>query len=134
MPLDERGLYAPADFSALRSRAFDAPRVNSGARALRAALRMPKRDKHGRRYRGRDRSLLGHGHHPAAEAERILLDEADRLGLGPAAIVQGRVGPPLEATFGVGLGAGVAQKDQDAPMVGPPARPPASAPRSNSHL
>lgn len=86
MPLDERGLYAPADFSALRSLAFDAPRVNSGARALRAALRMPKRDKHGRRYRGRDRSLLGRGHHPAAEAERILLDEADRLGLGHEAV------------------------------------------------
>ena len=86
MPLDERGLYAPADFSALRSRAFDAPRFNSGARALRAALRMPKRDKHGRRYRGRGRSLLGRGHHPAAEAERILLDDADRLGLGHEAV------------------------------------------------
>ena len=91
MPLDERGLYAPADFSALRSSAFDAPRANLGARALRAALRAPKRDKHGRRYSGRDQALLGNGFHSAAEAERLLLEAAEQSGLGHEAVeIDGR--------------------------------------------
>lgn len=91
MPLDERGLYAPADFSALRSSAFDAPRANLGARALRAALRVPKRDKHGRPHLGRDQALLGNGFHSAAEAERLLLDAAEQIGLGHEAVeIDGR--------------------------------------------
>ena len=91
MPLDERGLYAPADFSGLRSRAFDAPCANFGARALRAALRVPKRDKHGRAYLGRDHALLGNGFHPAAEAERLLLDAAEQIGAAHDAIeIDGR--------------------------------------------
>lgn len=91
MPLDQRGLYAPADFSALRSNRFDAPRVNAGVRARRAALRAPALDKAGREYPARSQALLGNGFHDAREAERLLLETADALGADHAGIeIEGR--------------------------------------------
>lgn len=91
MPLDERGLYAPADFSALRSERFAAPNLNAGVRARRAALRTPALDKAGRGYRARSQALLGNGFHDAREAERLLLEAADALGADHAGIeIEGR--------------------------------------------
>ncbi|MCY3567441.1 MAG: hypothetical protein OXH38_02345 [Chloroflexi bacterium] len=81
MPLDERGLWSPADFSELRSERFSTPRLGTELRARRAHLRGPKRDRHGREYLGRDHALLGHGFHDAREAERLLLDTAAAQGL-----------------------------------------------------
>ncbi len=86
MPLDERGLWSPADFSQLRSTRFTAPRLGGGLRATRACLREPKQDRHGRPYPGRNHALLGHGFHDAREAERLLLDAAAEQGLTHEAV------------------------------------------------
>lgn len=103
MPLDERGLWSPADFSGLRSERFAAPRLGTGLRARRAHLRAPKRDRHGREYLGRDHALLGHGFHDVREAERLLLDAAEGLGL-PHESVQIDAQPWLDTEINAGLG------------------------------
>ncbi len=103
MPLDERGLWSPADFSRLRSETFSAPRLGGGLRARRAYLREPKRDRHGREYQGRNHALLGNGFHDVREAERLLLDAADDQGLGHDAVaIEAR--PWLETEINAGLG------------------------------
>ena len=103
MPLDERGLWSPADFSELRSERFATPRLGTGLRARRAHLRKPKRSRQGREYLGRDHALLGHGFHDAREAERLLLDAAESLGL-PHDSVQIEAQPWLETEINAGLG------------------------------
>ena len=105
MPLDDRGLWSPADFSRLRSETFSAPRLGGGLRARRAYLRTPKRDRHGRAYLGRDQALLGHGFHDAREAERLLLDAAEEQGLSHEAIAI-EAEPWLETEINAGLGPG----------------------------
>lgn len=70
----------------LRSRRYSPPAISTGARAVRANLRVPKTDRHGRRYIGRDQHLLGHGFHDSREAERLLLDAAEQLGLDHRAV------------------------------------------------
>ena len=74
------------DFSHLRSRRYQPPAINTGVRAVRANLRVAKTDKHGRTYIGRDQHLLGQGFHDGREAERLLLDAADQLGLDHKAV------------------------------------------------
>ena len=74
------------DFSPLRSRRYAPPAINTGVRAVRANLRVAKTDKHGRPYIGRDQHLLGQGFHDGREAERLLLDAADQLGLDHQAV------------------------------------------------
>ena len=86
MPLDERGLYAPADFTGLRSQRFSAPRVATGMRVERGCLREPKRSRQGREYLGRNHHLLGQGFHDSREAEQLLLDAAEQEGLGHESI------------------------------------------------
>lgn len=86
MPLDDRGLWSPADFSRLRSETFSAPRLGGRLRARQAHLRVPKRDRHGREYLARDHALLGNGFHDAREAERLLLDAAEEQGLTHEAV------------------------------------------------
>ena len=103
MPLDDRGLWSPADFSQLRSRTFSAPRLGGGLRARRAFLREPKQDRHGRNYQGRNHALLGHGFHDTQEAERLLLEAADEQGL-PHDAVQIEAVPWLETEIGSSLG------------------------------
>ncbi len=103
MPLDERGLWSPADFSELRSERFSAPRLGVGLRAQRACLRTPKRDRHGREYLGRGQSLLGHGFHDAREAERLLLEAAEEAGL-PHESVEIEARPWLDTEINAGLG------------------------------
>jgi len=103
MPLDERGLWSPADFSRLRSETFSAPRLGGRLRAQRAHLRVPKRDRHGREYVARDHALLGHGFHDTREAERLLLDAADEQGLTHEA-VSIEAEPWLETEINAGLG------------------------------
>ena len=103
MPLDHRGLWAPADFSALRSETFSAPRLAVGLRARRAFLRQPKRDKHGRVYEGRNHALLGDGFHDAREAERLLLDAAAEQGLDHHA-VRIEAAPWLETEINASVG------------------------------
>ena len=103
MPLDDRGLWSPADFSALRSEIFSAPQLGGGLRARRAFLREPKQDRHGRRYEGRNHALLGHGFHDAREAERLLLDAAEQQGL-PHDAVQIEAAPWLETEINSSLG------------------------------
>ncbi len=103
MPLDDRGLWSPADFSRLRSESFSAPRLGGGLRARRAHLRTPKRDRHGRPYLGRDHALLGHGFHDVREAERLLLDAADEHGLSHDSVAI-EAEPWLETEINAGLG------------------------------
>ena len=103
MPLDERGLWSPADFSRLRSETFSAPRLGGRLRAQRAHLRAPKRDRHGREYIGRDHALLGNGFHDAREAERLLLDAAAEQGL-PHESVSIEAEPWLQTEINAGLG------------------------------
>ena len=103
MPLDERGLWSPADFSRLRSENFSAPRLGGRLRAQRAHLRVPKRDRHGREYIGRDHALLGNGFHDAREAERLLLDAAAEQGL-PHEAVSIEAEPWLQTEINAGLG------------------------------
>ena len=105
MPLDERGLWSPADFSQLRSERFLAPQLGRGLRARRAFLREPKRDSHGRDYVGRNHALLGHGFHDVREAERLLLDAADEQSLSHNAIAI-EAKPWLETEINAGLGPG----------------------------
>lgn len=93
----------PADFSALRSQRYSPPAVNTGVRAVRANLRVPKRDKHGRTYQGRDHHLLGHGFHDSREAERLLLQTAEELGLDHRA-VELEARPWLRTQINAGLG------------------------------
>ena len=103
MPLDDRGLWSPADFSELRSETFSAPRLGGGLRARRAYLRTPKRDRQEREYIGRDHALLGNGFHDAREAERLLLDAADEQGLSHRAIeIEAQAW--LETEINAGLG------------------------------
>lgn len=103
MPLDDRGLWSPADFSQLRSETFSVPRLGGGLRAQRAHLRVPKRDRHGREYLARDHVLLGNGFHDAREAERLLLDAASEQGLSHEA-VSIEAEPWLETEISSGLG------------------------------
>ncbi len=103
MPLDDRGLWSPADFSQLRSETFSAPRLGRCLRAQRAHLREPKRDCHGREYLGRNHALLGHGFHDVREAERLLLDAADEQGLSHEAVAI-EAQPWLETEINAGLG------------------------------
>jgi len=103
MPLDDRGLWSPADFSRLRSGTFSAPRLGGGLRAQRACLREPKRDRDGRPYVGRNHHLLGHGLHDIREAERLLIDAADEQGLSHDAI-ELEAEPWLEAEINASLG------------------------------
>lgn len=103
MPLDDRGLWAPADFSQLQSETFSALQLGGSLRAQRACLRVPKRDRHGRAYLGRDHALLGSGFHDAREAERLLLDAADEQGL-PHDSVSIEAQPWLETEINAGLG------------------------------
>ncbi len=105
MPLDDRGLWSPADFSQLRSETFSAPRLGVGLRAQRAYLREPKRDRHGREYVGRNHALLGSGFHDVDEAERLLLEAADEQGLSHSAI-EIEAEPWLETEINAGLGPG----------------------------
>ena len=103
MPLDDRGLWAPADFSALRSETFSAPRLGGGLRAQRAYLREPKRDRHGRSYEGRNHALLGQGFHDTREAERLLLEAASERGLSHDAVrIEAR--PWLNSEIQAGFG------------------------------
>ena len=103
MPLDDRGLWSPADFSQLRSETFSAPQLGCGLRARRAYLREPKRDRRGREYRGRNHALLGNGFHDVREAERLLLDAAAEQGLGHESVeIEAR--PWLETEINAGLG------------------------------
>ncbi len=74
------------DLDRLRSRRYAPPAINTGVRAVRANLRVAKTDKHGRPYIGRDQHLLGQGFHDSREAERLLLDAADQLGLDHKAV------------------------------------------------
>lgn len=69
------------DFSHSRSRRYHPPAIAAGARATSAGLRTPRIDAHGRPYLGRAVRLLGHGHHDAREAERLLLDAAQQEGI-----------------------------------------------------
>ena len=103
MPLDQRGLWSPADFSQLRSETFSAPRLGGGLRARRAYLREPKRDRHGREYLGRNHALLGNGVHDIREAERLLLDAAAEQGLGHESVAIDAQ-PWLETQINTGLG------------------------------
>ncbi len=86
MPIDDRGLWSPADFSQLRSERFSAPRLGGRLRAQRASLRTPKLDAHGRAYQGRNHALLGQGFHDVREAERLLLEAAEEQGLSHDAV------------------------------------------------
>ncbi len=103
MPLDDRGLWAPADFSQLRSEVFSAPQLGRSLRAQRACLRVPKRDRHGREYLGRDHALLGSGFHSAREAEQLLLDAAESQGVSHEAVSL-EAKPWLETEINAGLG------------------------------
>lgn len=103
MPLDDRGLWSPADFSQLRSETFSVPRLGGGLRARRAHLREPKRDRQGREYLGRNHALLGNGFHDVREAERLLLDAAAEHGLGHES-VEIEALPWLETEINAGLG------------------------------
>ena len=103
MPLDQRGLWSPADFSQLRSETFSAPQLGGRLRARRAYLREPKRDRHGRDYQGRNHALLGHGFHHTREAERLLLDAAESEGLTHESI-QIEAAPWLETEINTSLG------------------------------
>lgn len=103
MPIDDRGLWSPADFSQLRSERFSAPRLGRELRARRACLRETKRDRHGRPYLGRNHALLGSGFHDAREAERLLLDAAAEQGLSHEA-VEIEAAPWLETEINAGLG------------------------------
>jgi len=105
MPLDERGLWSPADFSRLRSERFSAPRLGCGLRARRAYLREAKADRHGREYLGRGDALLGHGFHEVGEAERLLLEAAAEQGLGHEAVAI-EAEPWLETEINAGFGPG----------------------------
>ena len=69
-----------------RSQRYGPPAINTGVRAVRANLRVTKTDRHGRVYQGRDQHLLGQGFHDSREAERLLLDAAEELGLEHDAI------------------------------------------------
>ncbi len=103
MPLDERGLWSPADFSRARSERYSAPRLGGGLRAERACLRTPKRDRQGREYLGRDHALLGNGFHDVREAERLLLETAEAQGLSHESVaIEAR--PWLETEISAGLG------------------------------
>ncbi len=101
MPLDERGLYAPADFSALRSRRFAAPQVAAGLRVQHGCLREPKQTRQGREYLGRNHHLLGQGFHDSREAERLLLEAAAQEGL-PHDSVEIEARPWLETEINAG--------------------------------
>lgn len=103
MPLDERGLWSPADFSQLRSERFSAPQLGGSLRARRAYLREAKRDRRGREYSGRNHALLGSGFHDIREAERLLLDAATEQGLSHDAVVI-EAEPWLETEINAGLG------------------------------
>ncbi len=103
MPIDERGLWAPADFSQLRSETFSAPRLGGGLRAQRAYLREPKRDRRGRDYAGRNHALLGQGFHGTREAERLLLDAAAERGLSHESVAI-EAQPWLQTEINAGLG------------------------------
>ena len=103
MPLDERGLWSPADFSQLRSEAFSVPQLGRCLRAQRAWLRETKRDCHGREYVGRNHALLGHGFHDVDEAERLLVDAAEEQGLSHEA-VSIEASPWLETEINAGVG------------------------------
>ena len=103
MPLDDRGLWSPADFSRLRSETFSAPQLGRGLRAQRAYLREPRRDRHGRSYVGRNHALLGSGFHDTREAERLLLDAAEEQGLSHEAVAI-EAAPWLETEINAGLG------------------------------
>ncbi len=86
-----------------RSRRYQPPAISTGTRATRANLRVAKTDKHGRGYEGRDQHLLGHGFHDSREAERLLLEGADELGLGHRA-VELDTRPWLETDINAGFG------------------------------
>ena len=103
MPLDERGLWSPADFSQSRSERYSAPRLGGGLRAQRAYLKTPKRDRRGREYLGRDHALLGHGFHDLREAERLLLETAAAQGL-PHDSLEIEAQPWLATEINAGLG------------------------------
>lgn len=103
MPLDDRGLYAPADFSDLRSQRFAAPQVAAGLRVQRGCLREPKRSQQGREYLGRNHHLLGEGFHDAREAERLLLAAAEEEGL-PHDSVEIEARPWLETEINASAG------------------------------
>jgi len=103
MPLDDRGLWSPADFSGLRSETFSAPQLGGRLRAQRAHLRVPKRDRHGREYLARDHALLGNGFHDAREAERLLLDATEEHGL-PHEAVSIEAEPWLQTEINAGFG------------------------------
>ena len=105
MPIDDRGLWSPADFSQLRSERFSAPQLGCGVRARRAYLREAKRDRHGREYLGRNHALLGQGFHDAREAERLLLDAAAEQGLTHEAVAI-EAEPWLETEINAGFGPG----------------------------
>ncbi len=103
MPLDERGLYAPADFSDLRSRRFAAPQVAAGLRVQHGCLREPRRDRRGREYLGRNHHLLGQGFHDAREAERLLLQAAEQEAL-PHSSIELEARPWLETEINASVG------------------------------
>ena len=86
-----------------RSRRYAPPAVSTGTRAVRANLRVAKTDRHGRRYTGRDQHLLGQGFHDSREAERLLLDAAEQLGLDHRA-VELNARHWLETEINAGLG------------------------------
>ena len=103
MPLDDRGLWSPAEFSELRSESFSVPRLGRCLRAQRAYLREAKRDRHGREYLGRNHALLGQGFHGVREAERLLLEAAEERGLSHEAVAI-EAEPWLETEINAGLG------------------------------
>ena len=86
-----------------RSQRYAPPAIHSGSRAVRANLRVRKTDRHGRGYVGRDQHLLGQGFHDSREAERLLLDAAEELGLGHDA-VELEARHWLETEINAGLG------------------------------
>lgn len=88
-----------------RSQRYGLPAINTGSRAVRANLRVGKTDRHGRGYVGRDQHLLGQGFHDSREAERLLLDAAEELGLGHDA-VELEARHWLETEINAGLGPG----------------------------
>jgi hypothetical protein len=103
MPLDDRGLWSPADFSRLRSETFSAPQLGRSLRARRAHLREPKRDRSGREYFGSNHALLGNGFHDIREAERLLLNAADEQGLSHDAVAI-EAEPWLESEINTSVG------------------------------
>ena len=91
------------DTTPRRSRRYHPPALNTGSRAVRANLRVPKTDRRGRAYLGRDHHLLGHGFHDSREAERLLLDAAEQLGLDHHAL-ELHTQPWLRTDINAGLG------------------------------